>query len=84
MTAKKQTKREKILAEREAVVPWGVFVRLIKLYSLKFSRRSGRPPGSLATMRQIHLLRHWYSPSDPGIEEALIELATVRLFQAAI
>ena len=79
-TAKKQTKREKFLAEMEAVVPWQALIDLIEPHYRKASKKGGRPPYPLTTMLQIHLLLQWYSLSDPAMEEALIEVPTMRLF----
>lgn len=79
-TAKKQTKREKFLAEMEAVVPWQALIKLIEPHYSKISKKGGRPPYPLATMLRIHLLQQWYSLSDPAMEEALIEVSTMRRF----
>jgi IS5 family transposase len=48
-TAKKQTKREKFLAEMEVVVPWEARIGLIKPHYPKTSKKGGRPPYPLAT-----------------------------------
>ena len=79
-TAKKQTKREKFLAEMEAVVPWQALIDLIEPHCPKASKKGGRPPYPLTTMLRIHLLQQWYSLSDPAMEEALIEVPTMRRF----
>jgi IS5 family transposase len=79
-TAKKQTKREKFLAEMEAVVPWDALIALIEPIYPKTGKKGGRPPYPLATMLRIHLLQQWYSLSDPAMEEALIEVPTMRRF----
>ncbi|NDD45342.1 MAG: IS5 family transposase [Synechococcaceae bacterium WB9_4xB_025] len=79
-TAKKQTKREKFLSEMEAVVPWQALIDLIEPHYPKASKKGGRPPYPLATMLRIHLLQQWYSLSDPAMEEALIEVPTMRRF----
>jgi IS5 family transposase len=79
-TAKKQTKREKFLSEMEVVVPWQVLIDLIEPHYPKASKKGGRPPYLLATMLRIHLLQQWYSLSDPAMEEALIEVPTMRRF----
>ena len=79
-TAKKQTKREKFLSEMEAVVPWQALIALIEPHYPKASKKGGRPPYPLATMLRIHLLQQWYSLSDPAMEEALIEVPTMRRF----
>ena len=82
-TAKKQTKREKFLAEMEAVVPWAALIALIEPHYPKASKKGGLPPYPLATMLRIHLLQQWYSLSDPAIEEALIEVPSVRCWYQA-
>ncbi len=79
-TAKKQTKREKFLSEMEEVVPWQALIDLIEPHYPKTSKKGGRPPYPLATMLRIHLLQQWYSLSDPAMEEALIEVPTMRRF----
>jgi IS5 family transposase len=79
-TAKKQTKREKFLVELEAVVPWDALIALIEPHYPKASKKGGRPPYPLATMLRIHLLQQWYSLSDPAMEDALIEVPTMRRF----
>jgi transposase, IS5 family len=79
-TAKKQTKREKILAEMEAVDPWDALIALIKPTYPKTSKKGGSPPYPLATMLRIHLLQQWYPLSYPALEEALIEVPTMRRF----
>ena len=79
-TTKKQTKREKFLSEMEVVVPWQALIDLIEPHYPKASKKGGRPPYPLATMLRVHLLQHWYSLSDPAMEEALIEVPTMRRF----
>ncbi|MFN7777635.1 MAG: IS5 family transposase, partial [Betaproteobacteria bacterium] len=44
------------------------------------SSKGGRPPYPLETMLRIHLLQQWYDLSDPAMEDALIEVATMRRF----
>jgi transposase, IS5 family len=79
-TAKKQTKLEKFLSEMEVVVPWHALLDLIEPHYPKTSKKGGRPPYPLATMLRIHLLQQWYSLSNPAMEEALIEMPTMRRF----
>ena len=79
-TAKKRTKRQRFLAVMEAVVPWKALLELIEPYYPKTSSKGGRPPYPLATMLRIHLLQQWYDLSDPAMEDALIEVPTMRRF----
>ena len=39
---------------------------------------NGRPPIGLERMLRIYLLQHWFNLSDPGVEEALYESASMR------
>jgi IS5 family transposase len=64
----------------EAVVPWQALIELIEPHYPKTSKKGGRPPYPLTTMLRIHLLQQWYSLSDPAMEEALIEVPTMRRF----
>ena len=78
--AKKRTKRERFLSEMEAVVPWKALIDLIEPHYPKTSSRGGRPAYPLATMLRVHLMQQWYSLSDPAMEDALIEVPTMRRF----
>ena len=73
-TAKKQTKKEKFLAEMDKVVPWQALIDLIEPFYPKTGSKGGRPPYALETMLRIHLMQHWYALSDPAMEDALIEV----------
>ena len=68
------------MAEIEAVVPWSALINLIKPYDPKTSRKGDRPPYPLEIMLRIHLMQPWYDLSDPAMEDALIEVATMRRF----
>jgi hypothetical protein len=43
-TAKKRTKRERFLAEMEAVLPWNALIDLIDPYCPKTASKGGCPP----------------------------------------
>jgi len=75
---KKQTKREKFLAEMERVVPWGKLAAVIEPYYPKAA--NGRRPMALERMLRIYFLQQWYALSDPGMEEALYDIESVRRF----
>jgi IS5 family transposase len=79
-TAKKRTKKEKFLADMDQVEPWQPLLDLIEPVYPKASSKGGRPPYPLATMLRIHLMQQWYSLSDLAMEDALIEVATIRRF----
>jgi IS5 family transposase len=75
---KKQTKRERFLAEMEAVVPWSRLLDLIEPHYPKAG--NGRRPYPLAVMLRIYFLQQWYQLSDPGAEEALYDIQSMRAF----
>jgi len=81
-TAKKRTRRERFLAEMEVVVPWKALIDLIEPHYPKATSKGGRPPYPLETMLRIHLLQQWYDLSDLAMEDALIEVPTMRRFAA--
>ena len=75
---KKPTKREKFLAEMERVVPWKELYALIEPFYPKAGK--GRPPVGLERMLRIHFLQSWFNLSDPGAEEALYDMESLRRF----
>jgi IS5 family transposase len=75
---KKQTKRERFLGEMDAVVPWARLLGLIKPHYPKAG--NGRRPYPLAVMLRIYFLQQWYQLSDPGAEEALYDIQSMRAF----
>ena len=76
---RKRTRKEIFLAEMEQVVPWQALLALIEPHYPKLGR-PGRQPYPLATMLRIHFLQQWYALSDPGMEEALYDMALFREF----
>ena len=76
---KKQTRREKFLAEMEQAVPWEALLAVIDPFYPKAGRR-GRQPMALSTMLRIYFMQQWYSLSDPGMEDALYEIESMRRF----
>jgi transposase, IS5 family len=66
---KKQTRRDKFLAEMEAVVPWSRLVeRLTALYP---KGERGRPPIPLERMLRVYFVQQWYGLADEAVEDAL-------------
>ena len=76
---KKQTRRERFLAEMEKVVPWTALLAVIEPHYPTTGRR-GRPPMPLATMLRIYFMQQWYALSDPAMEDALYEVESMRRF----
>ena len=77
---KKRTKRDVFLAEMAAVVPWVTLQALIEPHYPKTGPNGGRRPFPLAVMLRIYCLQQWYSLSDPGAEEALYDICSMRTF----
>ena len=77
---KKQTRREKFLAEMEAVVPLSRLLALIEPYYPKAGPKGGRPPMPLEVMLRVYFLQQWYALSDPMAEEMLYDSDAMRRF----
>lgn len=76
---RKQTRRERFLAEMDAVVPWSALLAVIEPHYPK-PQGPGRRPYPMETMLRVHLMQNWFGYSDPGMEEALYEVAPLRQF----
>ena len=74
----KTTRRAQFLAEMERVVPWAELCALIEPVYPK--GEGGRPAVPLERMLRIYFLQHWFNLSDPAVEEALYESASMRAF----
>ena len=77
-TKKKQTRRDKFLAEMERVVPWARLVDRLRPFYPKGER--GRPPIGLERMLRIHFLQQWYGLADGAMEDALYDSQALRGF----
>jgi len=78
---KKRTRREKFLDEMEQVVPWAELVAVIAPSPYyPTSGRRGRQPKPLEAMLRIYFMQQWYAMSDPGMEDALYEIESMRRF----
>jgi len=75
---KKQTRRERFLAEMDAVIPWGTLLRVIRRHYPKAGR--GRHPIPLERMLRIYFMQQWYGLSDPAMEDALYDIESMRRF----
>ncbi len=74
----KVTRRAAFLAEMDRVVPWRDLCALIEPVYPKAGH--GRPPIGLERMLRVYFLQLWFNLSDPGVEEALYELLSMRRF----
>jgi len=75
---KKQTRRDKFLAEMEQVVPWARLVTRLRPFYPKGDR--GRPPVGLERMLRIYFLQQWYGLADEALEDALYDSQALRGF----
>lgn len=75
---RKKTRREVFLEEMELVVPWKVLLKIIEPHYPVAGR--GRRPYALESMLRVHLMQNWFALSDPAMEEALYEIASLRNF----
>ncbi len=76
---RKQTRRERFLAEMSEAIPWKHLITLIQPHYPQIGIR-GRQPYPLATMLRVHLLQQWYALSDASMEDALHDSGVMRRF----
>jgi IS5 family transposase len=74
----KTTRRAQFLAEMERVVPWRELGALVEPVYPK--GEGGRPAVPLERMLRIYFLQQWFNLSDPAVEEALYDMASMREF----
>ena len=77
---RKVTRREKFLSEMDRVVPWKDLCAVVAPFYPKGSSGAGRPPVGLERMLRIYFLQQWFNLSDPAVEEALYDSASMRAF----
>ena len=75
---RRQTRKEIFLSRMDVLLPWSMLLALIEPVYPKAG--NGRQPYPLQTMFRIHCLQHWYNLSDGAMEDALYEIASMRLF----
>ena len=76
---KKQTRRDRFLAEIEAVTPWGGLERTITPFYPSSGGR-GRPPIGLTRMLRMYVAQQCFGLSDEGVEDALYDSQAIRRF----
>jgi IS5 family transposase len=72
------TRRERFLAEMNAVVPWARLTALIEPHYPK--GKGGRPPMPLERMLRVYFMQQWFNLSDPQAEDALYDIEPMRRF----
>ena len=74
----KVTRRERFLAEMDAVIPWARLMALIEPHYPKAGQ--GRQPLGLEKMLRIYFLQQWFNLSDPQAEDAIYDSESMRRF----
>ena len=74
----KVTRRERFLAEMDAVIPWARLLALIEPYYPKAGR--GRQPLGLEKMLRICFFQQWFNLSDRQAEDAIYDSEAMRRF----
>ena len=75
---KRKTRREKFLERMNGLIPWEQLEDRIRPFYPKAGR--GRRPYELSTMLRVHCVQLFYNLSDPGMEDILYEVESVRRF----
>jgi len=74
----KVTRRERFLAEIDAVIPW---TRLLGLIAPHYPKAgNGRQPLGMEKMLRIYFLQQWFNLSDPQAEDAIYDSESMRRF----
>ena len=76
---KRQTRRDRFLAEIEAMTPWGELVSAIERHYPEGGRR-GRPPIGSDRMLRMSIAQSCFGLSDEGIEGAIYDSQAIRRF----
>jgi IS5 family transposase len=78
---KKVTRRERFLAQMDAVVPWQRLIdALSPSYFPNSAGKRGRPPIGLERMLRIYFLQQWYALADEALEDAIYDSQAMRDF----
>ena len=75
---KRRTRREVFLERMDGLIPWERLETRIRPFYPKAGR--GRRPYPLSVMLRIHCVQLFYNMSDPGMEDMLCEVESVRRF----
>jgi len=74
----KVTRRERFLAEMDAVIPWKHLNRLIEPHYPKAGQ--GTQPMPQERMLRIYFMQQWFNLSDPAMEDSLYDSESMRRF----
>jgi len=76
---KKRTRRDRFLADIEAVTPWADLVAVIEPFYPKGEGR-GRPPIGVLRMLRMYVAQQCFGLSDEGAEDAIYDSQAIRCF----
>lgn len=74
----KVTRRERFLAEMDAVIPWDRLIALIEPHYPKPG--NGTQPLGLEKMLRIYFMQQWFNLSDPAAEDSIYDSESMRRF----
>ena len=74
---KKLTRRDRFLAEIDAITPWSVLVDVIEPFYAKGDGR-GRPPIGVSRMLRMYVAQQCFGLSDEGTEDAIYDSQAIR------
>jgi IS5 family transposase len=74
----RKSKREQFLDKMNEVVPWARPLSLVEPHYPKAG--NGRRPVGLEIMLRAYFVQQWFNLSDPGMEDALYDSASLRHF----
>ena len=74
----KVTRRERFLAEMDAVIPWPRLLALIEPHYPKAG--NGTQPKPMEQMLRIYFMQNWFNLSDPQAEDSLYDIESMRRF----
>ena len=74
----KVTRRERFLAEMDAVIPWSRLLAHIEPHYPKAG--NGTQPKPLQQMLRIYFMQNWFNLSDPQAEDSLYDIESMRRF----
>jgi IS5 family transposase len=74
----KVTRRERFLAEMDAVIPWARLLALIEPHYPRAGK--GTQPKPMEQMLRIYFMQHWFNLSDPQAEDSLYDIESMRRF----
>lgn len=75
---RRKTPKEIFLSRIDALLPWSQLLEVVEPFYPKAG--NGRHPYPLETMLRIYCMQKWYALSDEAMEDALYEIASMRLF----